>query len=232
MKEFIPTKEHDSHDRLVRLARALLRVAQERGQPLGQDEYRMVFEAWYKKSKKFLRPEQSREDYWFEFHDIVDWARVPLGEETLSSAWKIAKDVVPDKTAQRYESRQMQQLVRLCAELQRRTGDKPFWLSSYEVVRLFHVSNATAWSRLRALVRDGVLELVERGNRQKANRYRYLPALPSAPPAEQEAEREPLLSPQSPYPREKERMSADIQPNVQESDTETAKRSERILLEI
>lgn len=65
-------------------------------------------------------------------------------------------------------------LIRLCRELQRTAGSGPFFLAGRTVAELLDMDPVTAWRRLTALEADGILDVVERGTRTKANRYRYL----------------------------------------------------------
>ena len=66
-------------------------------------------------------------------------------------------------------------LVAVCRELQRASGDKPFFLACRTTGRLLGVDHTTAWRWLFLLTHKGIIEEVEKGDRAKrrASRYRY-----------------------------------------------------------
>ena len=69
----------------------------------------------------------------------------------------------------------MQQLVCLCRELQRTAGpNSQFFLAAWTGERLLSVSFKTVSSWPWLGQRDGIIELVEKGNASKAHRFRYL----------------------------------------------------------
>ncbi len=83
------------------------------------------------------------------------------------------------EAARQYEQRPLQVLVALCRELQRATGEGPFYLSCRTAGRLLEVDHTTASRWLFLLVSDRVLEEVSKGSQatHKASRYRYLAKL-------------------------------------------------------
>ena len=65
-------------------------------------------------------------------------------------------------------------LVRICAALQARAGDGPFFLSTRQAGELVGVHFTDAGKMFSTLVADGVLELVTRGSGKLASRFRYV----------------------------------------------------------
>ena len=108
---------------------------------------------------------------------LKGWPRVqfPKGKEPMSVIFQQAKDQEPPTAAQQYEGDGLRLLVALCRELQRASGDRPFFLGCRTAGRLLKVNHTTAWRWLFLLVHDGVLEQVEKGDRarRRATRYRY-----------------------------------------------------------
>ena len=78
--------------------------------------------------------------------------------------------------AYRYEQEPLRQLVSLCRELQRVSGEFPFFLSCRTVERFLGVGFKTANRWLFLLVEEGVLEIVRKGSMvgRRASRYRYV----------------------------------------------------------
>ena len=115
------------------------------------------------------------EDTWGEF--LYGWPRVefPMGEEPMQQILTKAKESKSPSVAMNYDAPETRLLVSVCRELQRATGDGPFYLSCRTAARLVGLGDhVTAWRRMKALVFDGVLELVEKGTQPRASRYRYV----------------------------------------------------------
>jgi hypothetical protein len=75
-----------------------------------------------------------------------------------------------------YEQEQLRLLVSLCRELQRVSGDSPFFLSCRTAERLLGVPFKTTNRWLFLLVEERVLALVTKGDASSmlASRYRYI----------------------------------------------------------
>jgi len=76
--------------------------------------------------------------------------------------------------AMRYESEEVRELVKLCKELQSREGANPFRLDCRTGGRAIEMSHTATLDRLKMLVADEVIELVQIGAHKRASRYRYL----------------------------------------------------------
>lgn len=104
--------------------------------------------------------------------------RHPHGTFSLDAALTRSDAQKPPAVALRYDAPDTRRLVALCRELQRTAGAAPFFLSSHEVHRVgLCECHVTAWRRLRLLVTDRVLELVDAGTPGRggrAARFRYL----------------------------------------------------------
>jgi hypothetical protein len=65
-------------------------------------------------------------------------------------------------------------LIGLCAVLQERAGDGPFFLAANPLADLLNVRRSNLYLRLRLLVRKKVLDVVEKGRMGRATRFRYV----------------------------------------------------------
>ena len=173
----LPTDIHQNHKKLFVLARALKAVEKRRGREFSQEELRRVFGQWHVAARRWLRPEKSSDDYWFEFLEARDNAKYPLGEGVLQRAWEAAQKAPLPKVARQFETPSLRLLVALCRELQRAAGDAPFYLSyrmAQTLLRPQSSSTAALW--LKGLVRSRVIKVIVKGGPEtnKATRYRYL----------------------------------------------------------
>ena len=118
------------------------------------------------------------DETWIDF--IHAWPKVkfPKGNEPMIAILKRAKASPPPAAAQHYESDGLRLLVALCRELQKVSGNKPFYLAcrtASSLLELGENGHVKAWRWLDLLVHDRVIEAVERGERgrRRATRYRY-----------------------------------------------------------
>ena len=116
------------------------------------------------------------EETWIDF--LKAWPRVkhPKGEDAMTKIFEASLQNELPPVAENYEQHPLKILVGLCRELQRATGEGPFYLACRTAARLLGVDHTTANRWLFLLVADGVLEEVEKGNRaqRRATRFRYL----------------------------------------------------------
>ena len=175
-----PEQPHENHKCLFNLARAIKGLEIEQNRKWTDQQMKPLFLRWHDAAKPFLRQAQSQDEYWFEFLEAYDNVDHPLGVDVVSNAWDSAHGKEPPAVALQFESREVRLLVSLCRELQVICGDKPFFLASRTVQRLFEQeSHATAARWLRGLCRTGILKVVAQGgpDTNKATRFRYLPSL-------------------------------------------------------
>jgi hypothetical protein len=99
----------------------------------------------------------------------LDWDRV------IEEA---ADEQLPQGTD--WYTRDMKRLAKVCAVLQRRTGDQPFYLSYEDAARLLGIAKATAQHAFKLLMRAKLLERITTGSNveRKASTYLYLPMWP------------------------------------------------------
>ena len=88
-----------------------------------------------------------------------------------------AKHAPDPAEAMQFEQPELRFLIRLCQELQRVNGDKPFPLDGRVAAQKIRVPHPTAARWLRLLRFEKLLALIKKGIRHKASEYRYLGAL-------------------------------------------------------
>src|SRR5262249_53689054 len=114
---------------------------------------------------------------WDEFRLLVmeglDRVKTPLGAGPLGEALVAADSRPAPPSAARYVIPEIKRTVALCSVLQERAGQQPFFLAANPLAEEFGVDPGTVCRWLRLLVRDGVLSLVQKGNRGRATEYRY-----------------------------------------------------------
>jgi len=104
-----------------------------------------------------------------------DKIRYPHGTGPFADAMKRLNDAELPRCADRYDDVNKRRLVGLCRELQRINPAGPFFLSCRTAGECLKVDPATANRWLFLLCADGILELVDPGDKKRAARYRYLP---------------------------------------------------------
>jgi hypothetical protein len=116
------------------------------------------------------------DENWWDFSE--GWAKVKYpGEEGLMTMLlERARQRELPEVALQYHAPETRELIALCRELQQEVGDEPFFLATTTIEKLFGLNRMRAWRWLQGLVRDGVLECVDRGNSEerRPGRFRYL----------------------------------------------------------
>ena len=176
----LPEREHENHDRLFDLARAIKAVETKQGSPYPIHMLRAAFNKWHARAKPFLRTDLSDDDYWMEFLDAYENAKHPLGVDVVKLAWEAAQKAPVPVEATVFSTPEIQKLAALCREMQRLCGASAFFLSGRTVQNLFGQPNHTNAARwLRGLRQAKILEVVDLGgpDTMKATRFRYLPPI-------------------------------------------------------
>jgi hypothetical protein len=184
----LPSQPHENHHSLFILARALLafqkyRRKQGELQPtesLSNDCLRTAFDRWHFLALTNLRPGQSKDEYFMEFLAAWAGAKVPLGESSFKAIWESTKEAEPPPIATQFSDPRLIRLCTLCRELQRSSGEKPFYLAVRTVQELFELpSPSTAHKWLTGLQQLKIIEPEEKGGPEtnRATRFRYLPPL-------------------------------------------------------
>jgi hypothetical protein len=140
-------------------------------------ELRTIVEAWHKRALPVIRTKPF-EETWIDF--LQGWSKVkyPKGAGPMDVIFERSRASSPPAVAMRFEQQGVRQLVSLCRELQRQTGDRPFFLGCRTAGRLLDVAHTTAYRWLFLLKSERVLQEVEKGkqagNKFRASRYRYV----------------------------------------------------------
>ena len=134
---------------------------------------------WHRRALPAIRTREW-EATWFDFTDAWQRVRCPGEANPMTEAMaRVKAGPLPD-VAMGYDDARLRLLVALCRELQRDRDERPFYLSCESAAALIgkgdgeSPSAMTVWRWLGGLQRDGVLRLETKGDRRKANEYRYL----------------------------------------------------------
>jgi hypothetical protein len=172
IKSTLPTEVGTRHDCAFKFARALKAITELRDAPV--EKVKSYFRKWHELALPFIVNAKDFENDWWDFAESWDKVRYPKGEGLMTEMLELAMAAPVPEAAKQYENESVRLLVSLCRELQRHAGDAPFFLSSHLVAKRLEVTPMRAWRWLKGLCGDGVLELVQQGNRKEANEYRYL----------------------------------------------------------
>ena len=116
------------------------------------------------------------EETWIDF--LKGWPKVkfPKGLEPMIAIVQRAKLSPLPQCAKQYDDDGIRLLVAVCRELQRVSGDQPFFLACRTAGRELEVDHMTASRWLFLLVQDKTIKIVQQADRAKrqAIRYRYL----------------------------------------------------------
>jgi len=168
----LPSGPGQRHRKLFDLARWMRRLRPDA--TLGQ--LRPVLRCWYTRALPIMRT-KDWEDSWRDFADA--WARVrhPAGESALDEAIRrAAESNEPVPGLDPFSGPEVELLAKVCRELARMHPKGEFWLSSTDAGRLLGRTRGRAWKVLHCFCLDGILELVQPGDRKRrrANRYRWI----------------------------------------------------------
>jgi hypothetical protein len=113
---------------------------------------------------------------WLDFAVAWERVKVPAGRAAIGAIYAQALAGEMPLIAHQYESPKLRKLVALCRQLQRRAGDRPFFLSCRTAGELLKVSAMTVSRWLKLLVLDKVLVQVAVGEigSGKASEFRYV----------------------------------------------------------
>ena len=171
-----PGKRHDNVFKLAKFLQGDPAIA---AWPL--KKLHPIVDRWYARAVQAVGPggiKASADDNWFDFAEAWDKVKYPGEEGLMTMLLERAKKTELPAVATDYQSPEIRLLIALCRELQRESGDEPFYLSTATVDRLFGLNGnrMRAWRWLQGLVRDGVLAEVEKGDpvSRRASRFRYL----------------------------------------------------------
>jgi hypothetical protein len=157
------------------LARAVKALEIQRGSPFSPSEHQDIHNRWLEGAAPFLRPGQTREDYFMEYLNAYRLAKYPLGSAALAKALNAAsQNPLPQDVFPWIENPDTRLLAAICRELQKSAGAAPFYLSARVVQRIFnHDTHTTAAKWLRSFCVMQILTETEKGTGLRASRYRY-----------------------------------------------------------
>ena len=177
--QIAPKDYHQNNDSLFNLGRLVKSYEKAVGRPATPAELQCVFDRWCLLSRRFWRPELTRDDYYAEFLDAYSYARMGLDENPIELAVCRAKAAllpqVPGFTDER-----VRLLVAICRELQQITGGNPFFLPTRKLAVTLgvHWTQVARWLRILAnplqVIHLAPGEIRRRGG-NRSPRYRYGP---------------------------------------------------------
>ncbi len=173
IRKTIPDGPSQNHKALFDLARRVRGLEVDRGGAFTLAALRQALAAWCAQNPH-VNPERMEVDYVAEFLTAYGDVRVPFGADgTLDIAWKAALVAAPPPEAAEY-GEALGLLAAWCRELQRVAGARAFYLGARTVQERFKLAAPLlAWRRLKLLIRLGILEQVEAGDRRRAATFRY-----------------------------------------------------------
>jgi Bifunctional DNA primase/polymerase, N-terminal len=134
-----------------------------------------IVQRWHSKALPYISTKPFTET-WIDF--LHSWANVkfPKGTEPMAQIFEKALEAELPRVAEQFDDERLQLLVSLCRELQRASGDGPFYLSARTAGRHLKVDHMTAWRWLFLLQAEHILKAITVGDAktQKATRFRYI----------------------------------------------------------
>jgi hypothetical protein len=173
IKRTLPTGGSQRHKQVFALARELKGLPALADAPLA--DLKPIVRQWHKRALASIKTKPF-EETWFDFCEGWGKVRFPAGKEPMAMMVAKAMEAELPEVAKQYEQQPLRLLVAVCRELQRASGDGPFFLSARTAGKYLEVSHVQAWRWLRGLQHDGILQLVSLGSQaeHKASRFRYV----------------------------------------------------------
>jgi hypothetical protein len=170
-----PTMPHQNYRCALVLARAVKAVEAQAGKPFTPEQHRDIHNQWLIRAAQFLRPGQTKEDYFMEYLNAYKLAKYPLGSVVMAQAIEAAKkNPLPPDMLTWTDNPDVRLLAAICRELQSMAGNEPFYLSARTVQNIFkHDTHATGAKWLRSFCVMQILDEVEKGKGMRASRYRF-----------------------------------------------------------
>jgi hypothetical protein len=139
-------------------------------------DLRPIVKRWHEQALPNIRTKAFSES-WTDFVSSWNTARWALGENIVNGCFQTAVDEpLPKCAAELYDLREVQLLVGLCAAMQDRVGDEPFFLATRSAAELLGVAPKSVARWFHALEADEILVCVERGTAsgRKASQFRFI----------------------------------------------------------
>lgn len=151
----------------ARRVRAIERLASVK---LSPTDLTKCFNRWHKRNRQFLRQDN---DYLLEFLVKLGAVRCPFGSN-LQSVLEEAKRGTSPSAIQGVKDEDAHLVAKLCRELQKDAGAKPFFLTGRACAEVIGRPHRTVANWLSALQILQIIELVEPGRPGFGSRYRYI----------------------------------------------------------
>jgi hypothetical protein len=173
IQETLPTGPGRRNRQVLELARALKAIP--RLADVRDDDLVPYVRRWHELAKPVIST-QAWEETLIDFFRAWPRVKFPRGTEPMVQIFERAQRGDVPKVALHFEQDKLRLLVALCRELQRASGDRPFFLACRTAGRLLDVNHATAWRWMFLLTRTGVIREEQKGDQatRRASRYRYL----------------------------------------------------------
>lgn len=170
----MPSKKRENNACLFKLARAV-KTLEVKGQTFDLPKLEVVFDRWYTQAHKFLREDQTKEDYYLEFMNACQRAKFPLGGAMVAEAWGKATSQPLPPEAKKWTNPKLQLLVALLKQMQAMKGAGPFFITLRDCAALLGCnSHTTVDTWMGALAKLSYIRVAEPGNERRATRYRYV----------------------------------------------------------
>ncbi len=135
-------------------------------------QLRTAMEWWFKAACRIIGTKDWDES-WSDFLHAWDNVRTPFGE-SMQVVLEKAKMAPNPECAAQFDGEPTKLLIRLCRELQHRSGEKPFFLDCRSAGEAIGTNKDSAHKRLRLLMKMSVLERVTKGHTGRASEFRYI----------------------------------------------------------
>lgn len=131
-------------------------------------------EQWHEAALPYIGTKDFDES-WADFVNAWVNVKFPAGQEPIRMIYQqaISQCHLP-RAAEKYKNLSLRRLVLLCRELQRVSGDQPFYLACRTAAELLGINHTLANKFLRLLVYEHILDVTKAGTQRHATRYRYL----------------------------------------------------------
>ena len=166
-----PTGLGQRHSGIMKLARGLKAIPEYADSPVKECE--AVVRRWHRSAMPFIVNGKAWEDTWLDFIEAWPNVKHPLGTGPMVEVLQRAEQADDPPEAERYDASKTRLLIKLCRELQRQAAAEPFYLACRLAGQLIGVDHMTAARRLKVLVADGLIKVVEPGTKKRATRYRW-----------------------------------------------------------
>lgn len=169
VEKFLPSENGQRNKYLFALARHAKAVMPE----ATEAQLRGLVRQWFELAKPVIGTQEFVTS-WGDFKRAWEAVKFPAGE-ALAPVLAALKEPepIPDELQERGFCDRDWLLVRLCRELQLLAGDEPFFIGARKAGEILDMHYTDASALLRALVADGIIQLVSRGSGSKASRYRF-----------------------------------------------------------